>query len=79
MKMNPAVVAAVDAAIAATGVARYRYLALEQPDPVQRRVWQDWILAGRPAQRVTPDPAGPGPAVDYRPVIPPGRCGGCPG
>jgi hypothetical protein len=41
--------AALDAAIAETGVERYRYLATGHPDPAVRRAYTEWILAGRPA------------------------------
>jgi len=65
---------AIDRAVAETGVARYRYLALEHPDLAVRRRYADWILAGRPAQAVAP----PSVRVDYDPATPSHPCGGCP-
>lgn len=40
---------AIDRAIAETGVQRYRFLALEHPDPAVREKYSRWLLEGRPA------------------------------
>jgi hypothetical protein len=58
---------ALDQAIAATGVERYRFLALEHPDPATRERYSRWILAGRPSAPVQ---------VDYA-VSEAKPCGGC--
>ena len=50
MTPDPALIAAIDEAIAATGVQRYKYLCLDHPDPATRRAYSGWILAGRPAK-----------------------------
>ncbi len=36
---------ALQIVIERTGVERYRYLCLEQPDEAERLVWSDWIIA----------------------------------
>jgi hypothetical protein len=58
---------ALDQAIAETGVERYRFLALEHPDPATRERYSRWILAGRPSAPVQ---------VDYA-VSEAKPCGGC--
>jgi hypothetical protein len=58
---------AIDQAIAETGVERYRFLALEHPDPTTRERYSRWILAGRPNTPVQ---------VDYA-VSEAKPCGGC--
>ena len=64
----------LDETIRLTGVARYRYLALEQPDPAERDKWRRWVVA-RAAQG---GEAAPAVTVDYGERTQ-GGCGGCPG
>jgi hypothetical protein len=86
--MSPDIIAAVEAAVAKTGVERYRYLCLEHPDPGIRESFTQWILAGMPSQKATSSPHQMKPevvgAVDqvlvsYDPFVPARGCGGCPG
>jgi hypothetical protein len=60
---------ALEAAIAETGVERYRYLVHEHPDPAVRASYRGWLLAGRPPAAARVHYGDPAP----RP------CGGCPG